>query len=409
MNTQEQNFITILKDALHPQDHHSSLSAPALVSPDWNQIFSIASKQNLLPFVYNAAAEYATFSEYDEVHPDVFVKATSVMSRQIQKTDAFLNLYRAFTDEEAAEPPIVLKGIVCRSLYKEGQDFRTSGDEDLLVDEANFQRAASVLEECGYHREVTHETHTDILQEVTFINADVGLAIELHINPLGRANDLLSEMNDWFKDVFDKSEYVKILDTQIRVMQPTDEFLFLVLHMFKHFTSTGAGLRMAMDVLLYMEKYYERIDWSYIWDRLKAVRADSYLADLIAMGNQYLGFALQQEKEAVCPETLVDDMMQTGLFGIVNENASETARYTHMAIVNGGSSKFGAVWHMIFPSWKMWTSWRPYLKEKPWMLPVEWVKRVGRYLRSGKKVSVMTESYDAASSRIALLKKYGVI
>lgn len=403
MNTQEQNFITILKDALHPQEQSFSLSVP-----DWNQIFTIASKQNLFLFVYNAAAEYETFSEYNEAHPDVFVKATSVMSRQIQKTDAFLNLYRAFQDNKA-EPPIVLKGIVCGSLYKDGQDFRTSGDEDLLVDEANFQDTAAVLEACGYHREVTHETHTDILQEVTFINADDGLAIELHINPLGRANDLLSEMNDWFKDVFDKTEYVEILDTQIRVMQPTDEFLFLVLHMFKHFTSTGAGLRMAMDVLLYMEKYYERIDWSYIWDRLKAVRADSYLADLIAMGNQYLGFGLQQEKEVVCPETLVDDMLQTGLFGSVSENASETARYTQMAIVNGGSSKIGAVWHMIFPSWKMWTSWRPYLKEKPWMLPVEWVKRVGRYLRSGKKVSAMTESYDAASGRIALLKKYGVI
>lgn len=403
MNTQEQNFITILKDALHPQDVHSSLNAP-----DWNQIFTIAAKQNLLPFAYNVAAEYETFSEYDEAHPDVFVKTTSVMSRQIQKTDAFLSLYHMFQDN-TAEPPIVLKGIVCRSLYKDGQDFRTSGDEDLLVDEANFQRAASVLEACGYHREVTHETHTDILQEVTFINADDGLAIELHINPLGRANDLLSEMNDWFKDVFDKTEYVEILDTQIRVMQPTDEFLFLVLHMFKHFTSTGAGLRMAMDVLLYMEKYYERINWSYIWDRLKTVRADSYLADLIAMGNQYLGFDLQQEKEAVCPETLVDDMLQTGLFGNVSKEASETARYTHMAIVNGGGGKFSAVWHMIFPSWKMWTSWRPYLKEKPWMLPVEWVKRVGRYIKSGKKVSVMTESYDAASGRIALLKKYGVI
>lgn len=406
MDIQEQNFISILKDTLHPQAHNSSLT-----SPDWNQIFTIASKQNLLPFVYNAAAEYDTFSEYDEAHPDVFVKATSVMSRQIQKTDAFLNLYRAFTEtgSKAGETPIVLKGIVCRSLYKGGQDFRTSGDEDLLVDEANFQRAASVLEACGYHREVTHETHTDILQEVTFINADDGLAIELHINPLGRANDLLSEMNDWFKDVFDRTEYVEILDIQIRVMQPTDEFLFLVLHMFKHFTSTGAGLRMAMDVLLYMEKYNERIDWPYIWDRLKAVRADTYLADLIAMGNQYLGFDLQQEKELVCPETLMDDMLQTGLFGSVSKEASETARYTHMAIVSGGGGKVSVVWRMIFPSWKMWTSWRPYLKEKPWMLPIEWVKRVGRYLRSGKKVSVMTESYDAASGRIALLKKYKIV
>ncbi len=402
MTTQSQNFLTILKDTLHP----SSQLSP-LVTPDWSEILSISAKQNLLPFVYNSAAQYDTFAEYDETHPDMFVKATSVMSRQIQKTDAFLNLYRAFI--EAGEPPIVLKGIVCRSLYKDGQDFRVSGDEDLLVDEANFQRTATVLEQCGYQGEAADTSHIESIQEVTFINKEAGLAIELHLNPLGRANDLLSEMNDWFRDVFARTEYVEILDTQIRVMHPTDEFLFLTLHMFKHFTSTGAGIRMAMDVLLYMEKYYDRIDWTYIWDKLEQVRADSYLTDLIAVGNQYLGFNLPLERTPTSPEALIEDMLKTGIFGSVTENASETARYTNMAITNGGSSKVTAIWHMIFPSWKMWTSWRPYLKVKPYMLPVEWFKRVGRFLKSGKKVSVMTESYDVALERIELLKKYKVI
>ncbi|MCD7818268.1 MAG: nucleotidyltransferase family protein, partial [Lachnospiraceae bacterium] len=223
------------------------------------------------------------------------------------------------------------------------------------------------------------------------------------------ANTLLSEMNIWFTDVFDRTEYMEILGTQIRVMRPTDEFLFLILHMFKHFMSAGAGIRMAMDVLLYMEKYDEQIEWAYIWDKLKEVKADCYLADLIAMGNLYLGFHLPQERPAAAPESLVEDMLQTGLFGRVNEDASETARYMHMAVVNGRSSKASAVWHMIFPSWKIWMSWRPYLKEKPWMLPVEWCKRVGRYVKSRTKASVMLDSYDAAIGRMELMKKYKVI
>ncbi len=401
MSNAEQQFLYILKNAVHPEPSFT------IDNPDWEGIMNTARKQNLLPIVYNSVAQYDTFSEYDESHPDMFVKATSVMSRQIQKTDAFLDLYRAFI--EAGEPPIVLKGIVCRSLYKDWQDFRVSGDEDLLVDEANFQRVATVLEQCGYEREATAETHSEVLQEVTFINREAGLAIELHLNPLGRANDLLSEMNDWFRDVFTRTEYVEILDTQIRVMHPTDEFLFLTLHMFKHFTSTGAGVRMAMDVLLYIEKYYGRIDWTYIWDKLEQVRADNYLVDLIAVGNQYLGFNLPLERTPASPEALIEDMLKTGIFGSVTENASETARYTNMAITNGGSNKATAIWHMIFPSWKMWTSWRPYLKDKPYMLPIEWFKRVGRYLKSGKKVSVMTDSYDVASERIELLKKYKII
>lgn len=176
MNISENNFPTILKDATHPQGQLSSL-----VSPDWTEIFSTASKQNLLPFVYNAAAQYDTFSDYDEAHPDAFVRVTSIMSRQIQKTDAFLDLYRAFI--EAREPTIVLKGIICRSLYSDGQDLRVSGDEDLLVDEANFERISAILERCGYHGEEADIAHMETLQEVTFINKEASLAIELHINP----------------------------------------------------------------------------------------------------------------------------------------------------------------------------------------------------------------------------------
>ncbi len=398
MTNVEQQFLYILKNAVHPA------SSFAIDNPDWMGIMSAARKQNLFALIFDTSQGLPS---YDEVEEKYFASVAVQMSNQMQKTADFLQLYKAFISEGLL--PIVLKGIICRNLYGDRADFRASGDEDVLVAKKDFQKAVEVLNRCGYKTDEITDKELNLVQEITFHNPESPLTIELHLNPLGRANDLLSEMNDWFRDVFTRTEYVEILDTQIRIMHPTDEFLFLTLHMFKHFTSTGAGIRMAMDVLLYMEKYYDRIDWTYIWDKLEQVRADSYLIDLIAVGNQYLGFNLPLERTPTSPEALIEDMLKTGIFGSVTENASETSRYTNMAITNGRSSKVTAIWHMIFPSWKMWASWRPYLKDKLYMLPIEWFKRVGRFIKSGKKVAVMTESYDVASERIELLRKYKII
>jgi len=98
------------------------------------------------------------------------------MSNQAQKTEDFLELYRAFLNDRLS--PIVLKGIICRQLYGEKCNLRPSGDEDILIEKKDYGRAVLVLKKCGYASNELPDRNLDMVQDVTFESPEANLSIE---------------------------------------------------------------------------------------------------------------------------------------------------------------------------------------------------------------------------------------
>ncbi|MCD7847483.1 MAG: nucleotidyltransferase family protein [Oscillospiraceae bacterium] len=411
MNKAEKAFLVILKDAIH-----SDFEPSELPSHDWASIFDVARKQNLFPFIYDAATNYPSFTDFDSSNPQYFASATATMTMQMQKTENFIELYQAFLS--AGLVPITMKGIICRNLYGDRADFRPSGDEDILIEKKDYEKAVEILESCGYRSNEQPDKALKAVQEVTFhspkMNGEPILTVELHLNPFGTNNSSRERMNGWFRNVFQSNETVLIQDTPVRTMTPTDHFLFLVLHAFKHFTSGGLGVRIMLDVLLFDEKYGDRIDWEYVNKALDESGASGFMADLLSIGNEYLGFQLARNTEPVSPHELLDDMFRAGTFGNTTATDCTAGRIVSDTIQKDrrSTNKFTSYMRLLFPSWKTWISWKPYLSDKPWLLPVEWIKRVIRYLRgetSTSNLNEIDESYGKAVDRLELLKKYGIV
>lgn len=345
------DLVSILKTILHPHP-----DSQIFHDIDFKSVFAIASNQNLLPLIYNAASEYPGFTEFDEAHPEYMMTTMRLMGTQVQNTSEFLNLYREFLKSDIT--PVVVKGIVCRSLYGELKDFRLSGDEDILVEKKDYEAAFSVLSSCGFHSNDVVDNSLSAVQEVTFYNEETGLTVELHLNPFGETNKLRSKMNTWFRGAFSTTETLEVDGVNLRVLSPTDNLLFLLFHAFKHFLSAGMGIRMALDILLCMEKYQDCIDWVYIRKALEDVKGASFTADLIAVGNKYLGFDLSIEglNKPVSPDELMEDMLCMGTFGLGSQVDADASRFTEAAIEGKSSNKAADVLHLIFPSWKQWRS-----------------------------------------------------
>ncbi len=413
MTKAEEIFLMIIKNSLHsgavPQAEMESAAVPE--DTDWEAVLGVARKQNLFPYVYDAATAYQAFSTFGAANEQYFMYATSAMSAQMQRTEALLNLYQAFCSNGLE--PIVIKGIICRSLYGERADFRPSGDEDILIEKKDYERAAAVLEACGYRKEADPDKEMTVVQEVTFFSEN--LMVELHLNLFASKSAIQQKMNNWFKDAFLSDELVCIKGIQMRTMTPTDHFLFLVFHAFNHFTNQGFGVRMMLDILLFAEQYEKRIDWEYIDRGLADVGATGFLADLVELGNEYLGFSLPQRYVPVCPADLLHDMFRMGIFGNSTGADRTAGRMVEDTVQEECANKRGkaaSYFRLLFPSWKTWCAWRPYLKDKPWMVVPEWCSRIGRYLRgetSTSDVKGLDKSYRIAAERIALLKKYGVL
>ena len=374
----------------------------------------MAKDHNILPIFLEGAIKYEGYTirhEYDKELKETL----GIVGAQVRRTNAFLQLYEALS--KVGIYPIVMKGLICRMLYGNLADHRPSGDEDLLIHHTEYWQTKDVLIANGYVPEFVDETETQLaqIQEVSFVHPTKKLHLELHLNTMGRENDTRAKMSDCFKQVFENYREIEINGVRVRTMNHQEHLLYLILHAFRHFTSGGFGIRQMLDILLYLEQYGSEININKIYDVLRTFKADTYFSDMIHIGNTYLGFRLPTVLEKNCPDELLDDMIRSGTFGNKTQ-AERTAVATTMSVTEYYGKKRNSnflmlVWKSIFPSLKMMQERHPYLTDKPWLLPVEWIKRWGRYFRYNRNAegNLAVESMKISQRRMNLLKKYDLV
>ncbi len=400
------NFMQILRCVL-PFSEETDL--PQLQEPvDWDALEAVSRRHNLLPLFHEVACHFPDYRDKPNYEDNINC-VIAVISQQIKKTENFLDLYRAFLKEDLH--PIVMKGLICRQLYGKNAEKRPSGDEDILVQKEDFYKVKAIMEAHGFvclQPDVT-PAQLEQLQDVGFYEDNIGFLIEVHTNIMGHTNQMRTKMGDCFENVFENAQTLVIRDVPVTTMSHTEHFLFLVLHAFKHFSLSGVGVRQMLDILLYQKEYEKEIDWEIIKSALEQNHATEYFGDLQFIGAEYLGFELQN-RFAVCdPKGLLEDMMEVGVFG-KQEDADMLAARINLNVMGQGKTRVFAWIQMGFPPVRYMINEAPYLEEKPWLLPVEWVKRWGRFFKRAKKYGrgFMLDSVKKSQKRMELLKKYGL-
>lgn len=409
MDNQNVVFLEILKNAIR-ENRKIDLGKEI----DWSYMVRLAKEHNVLPLFMEIAVKNPSYLSRIESEKEIR-ESMSVVCSQTKRTVSFLNLYKEFSNRGIY--PIVMKGLICRELYDKLCDHRPSGDEDILIRLAEYEKAKSVLLEQGYliQAELEKEEQIERLQEISFVHPEKKLHIELHFNPMGREDDIRSTMSDIFLDTFDDYREIAIQGVCLRTFNHQKHLLFLILHAFKHFTLGGFGVRQMLDVLLYQEKYGDEIDLEQVYEMLGEFRADLFWNDLLHIGNRYLGFKLPVFAKENCPDELLDDMIRCGVFG--NKTQAEktagnmTMRTSGNFLENRGNNSFIMLFRFVFPNKKYMLDQAPYLKKKPWLLPVSWLKRWFNYMKKNRnnKGNLTVESIRISQRRMKLLKKYNLV
>ena len=405
MREESENLLAILKSAVR----HMPFSLKDSV--DRGRLLELAQEQNILPVVGEILCRNPEFRK-DPLYGQTARQTVGIVACQIKRTADFLELYRAF--DRAGVHPLVMKGIVCRELYGEFRDHRPSGDEDILIRPEEFETVREVLVRQGYEpeRQETSERQLEEVQEITFDNPANGLCIEVHTNPIGQESVIRREMNESFRAVFENARKMSVDGTEIWTMGHTEHFLFLVLHALKHMITSSFGVRQMMDILLYDEAFGDEIRWEWVYEALENVHAERFFCDLIYIGRKYLGSDLTARYGPNCPEDLLEEMMDNGIFGS-REQAYQTAASITSAAVDrrGRQSRFLTLLRSGFPSLEFMTARNPELADHPWLLPVCWLKRWGRFFQYNRENggSLIGESIAVSEQRSRLLKKYKLL
>ncbi len=379
----------------------------------WQDFFELARIHHVLPMVFDSVRELPELQNRD------FVQALKLNIRRsvfmhIQKTGEFFRIYNDLRSKGIT--PLVVKGTVCRSLYP-NPDYRISSDEDLLIPSEQIPHCHRAMLDAGLGTTVADEKIHDTY-EIPYRKTDSSLYIELHQSLFPPESDAYGDFNSFFEGVFERTASIKVQDTEILTLSPTDHLFYLLCHAFKHFLHSGFGLRQVCDIILFAERYSSEINWELIIGNVRRIKATYFAAAIFAIGRKYFGMDENILPEELCSvevdeSAMLMDLLSAGVFGSSSMSRKHSSNITLDAVAaeKQGKTAKNSLLLSLFPAAEKLESRYPYLKDRHYLVPIAWAQRIVTY---GKEVhrqkdNSASEALKIGSERVELLRKYKII
>lgn len=248
---------------------------PELSGNEWLELIRKAEEQKLLPMVFEAAGA----SMPESLKASVRARTRLLVARQTQRTQEFLRVYKSLS--EANIRPLVVKGIVCRTVWAK-PEHRNSSDEDMYISLSAYPAFHEKMLELGFNAKQPDYKND---HEERYMRD--GLLIEGHWELFPQFNDSLSALNAYTAAFWSRAEVQVIDGVEMTVLEPTDHMIFLLLHAYKHFINSGVGLRQLCDIAQWSKRY--ELDWQRIYDAMCSAHGECLAAAMFDAGARYFG------------------------------------------------------------------------------------------------------------------------
>ncbi|MGN0274890.1 MAG: nucleotidyltransferase family protein [Chordicoccus sp.] len=384
---------------------------------EWELLFQKAVKHQILPMIFDAVYVCDSFQSLSpqkvEYYRQLVLRTVMVQTRN---TGEFVRLLRYLRDHQVH--PLVVKGIVCRSLYPQPDD-RPSGDEDVFISQNEFPTCDQLLREYGMEYADPAKNPMEEY-EVPYGKPRSNLCIELHEQLFPPESPVYGEWNRFFAEAHKRAVVIRAGGAEIPSMAPTDHFFYLICHALKHFLHSGFGIRQICDITLFANAYGNDINWDQVHRHCRKIHAELFLAALLKIGQKYLTFDPVKSR---CPDDLINaavdendmltDILGSGVFGDSTMSRKHSSTITLNAAASGkeGKEVRSRVWKSVFPDASSLASRYPYLRKKPYLLPIAWLDRLVKYQkeRQSQKQDDFAESLRIGKERVKLLNEYGIL
>ncbi len=423
-------FLEALKASLN--NTRVNWTSEDVSSEEMEQIFHMANVHNIVPMIFEAVFACEAMQT---LPPEFFMRQKQAVmynvAIQAMKTAQFQDLSDRLRQEGIR--PCVVKGVICRNLYP-NPDSRTSGDEDVFISEEQFKQAHNILIDYGM---VLSNPNMDIdtSYEVPYGRQGSPLYIEAHRHMFPPESEAYGDLNRFFDGIHQGTNPThkgqcgliedEINGTRFLTMNHTDHLLYLILHSFKHFLHSGFGIRQVCDINLYATAYGKDIDWDYVLDCLREVRADLFAVSMFVIGEKYLIF---DGEKACYPESwrsievdetaMLEDLLDSGVYGQADMSRKHSSNITLNAVISDKrgevaktSGLHAAIKAVCLPADKL-SDRFTYLRKMPFLLPFAWIQRVWIYKKetAGKQSdNNASDSIKIGNERVELMRKYGII
>ena len=317
----------------------------------WGEFIDIVRKNGFSGLIYKKLEEI----------PNVPEKVRNVLKKKHEES-VHRSLYQEyFTEqilncfEENEIKCLPLKGIVLRKLYPD-PTMRSMSDLDILIDTDKLSLTRELMKELGFDV-IRYDTHHDIYRICPNIN------VELH------KMLIVGEMEDYFGVGFEKA-FLKEGSAYIYELSKEDFYIHMIGHMAYHFAHGGVGVRLILDIRVYLDKYGECLDRVYLTEQLK----EAGLYTFAGYVERLAAVWFKGEPSDSFLDELGLYILKSGYLG--NEEHREILEVVKQYSGAGNKkAKRKAIITDIFPPFQTMAFLYPNLKKVPVLLPACWAAR----------------------------------
>ncbi len=294
---------------------------------------------------------------------------------QIYYLDQITDLF-----EKNEIPHCVMKGPILKKLYPQSY-YRQSGDLDIYVPEKYREKAKDIMLSLGFEIE---RYRIDDADDVYFMPNKIH--IELH-------RVLISNKTPWQAECQKIADRLVLADDKKYSYKMTDEdyYLYMIAHMAKHMKYSGFGIKMVLDVWIYMKKYGNTLSRSVLNERLCLCGLDEFEKNILSLVEYW--FEGGQASEMI--KKLARYVFLSGTFGTREQLDSYFMIENSDGANNKYAAKFNSYRHSLFPTFEAMSKRYSILKKYPALLPILWVYRFFEILMfDRRKFKEVIKRYD---------------
>ena len=360
---------------------------------DRDALLALCREQKLTAPVYSVLHDAALGSAWR-------MAALADVSLQVRRNAEFQTLCEALAARGIR--PLITKGLVCRETYPE-PDARISSDEDLFVPREDYPRFHETMLELGFDSETPDLKNA---HEVRYFRND--LMVEGHWELFPQDNTALNALNALSEGFWQRTQAKAVGGATLLTLDPTDHMTFLLLHLFKHFINSGAGVRQICDVAQWAKAY--AIDWTRVRAAMHSAHAERFAGAVFDAGERYFGMDYPDGWPRADCAALLADALGGGIYGSATMSRKHSGSMTLAAVEDADrASRPRALLRTLFPTRAVMETSFPWVKRSAALLPAAWTLRIVRYLRSRDEDNTASESMRIGAERMELLRYYQIL
>lgn len=321
--------------------------------PDWEFIFRFTKSHNVDNTIFYAIEQLNNKPEPALLKKWMDIRNKCIHRNMIQREE-FEAICSAFEENKIEYMPV--KGFDVSRLYP-SEDIRYMSDLDILIKD-NRDKATEILLEKGYTLKKDGVDYDQPLTKMPF------MVVELH----NRLFPLHSPYHTFFEDVFSKSKK----NNYCYKMDAEDFYIYETVHLYKHYSGGGTGIRSIMDFYLLNKKLLSIINTKKVFSILKELQLDEFIASITEISAKW--FEKEEYTEFSDKELYI---LSSGTYGTEKNSIKNK-------IKNQSKAKY--LLSRMFPPKGLMLEVYPTLHKHPYALPFFYIYKLFRGMYKKRKM-----------------------